>query len=246
MNPIRAAIAIGIFSLIATACVRAELGFIVNEDGSGIFSYQLAFKDEIAMVSDVLDGDDGFDLVDESDDLPPGSEVREYAEDGYTGVTVSIPVSDFSDLEELDAVQGSFEDTDLDGYQFFDTPIISRDEDGAWQFSMLIAGSDETGDSFGIDDLEDLAEGFASMLFDDGWFRIRVNLPGEIVEHNADRIDEDGLVWELDVLSNEPRQLMARSVPSGVSAMITVVAAIAGSVALLALVSVAYVRRRRR
>ena len=39
--------------------------------------------------------------------------------------------------------------------------------------------------------------------------RFKVELPGEVIEHNADRIDGDTLVWELGFAATEPRRLLA-------------------------------------
>ena len=88
-------------------------------------------------------------------------------------------------------------------------------------------------------------EGLAAMLLDDAWFRVRIKLPGEVTEHNADRIEDGELVWELDFTATEERQLTARSVPSGGVSVVPIVAGIAGAAVLAAFVGLAYVRRRR-
>lgn len=88
-------------------------------------------------------------------------------------------------------------------------------------------------------------EGLATLLLEDAWFRVRIKLPGELAEHNADRIEDGELVWELDLLATEDRQLMARSVPEGGFPIGPIVVMVAGVVVLAAFVSLAYVRRRR-
>ena len=43
-------------------------------------------------------------------------------------------------------------------------------------------------------------------------FRVRLDLPGDLVEHNADRIEDGTLVWDLELTSAEPQRLFARTV----------------------------------
>ena len=136
-------------------------------------------------------------------------------------------------------------DSDVADSQPFDVPSITRDEDGGWQFSMLIASSEDSGDLMGLGESEDGMDEFAAMLLEDAWFRVRLKLPGELAEHNADRIEDGALVWELDILSTESRQLTARSVPAGGLPILPIVAGVAGVVVLAAFVSLAYVHRRR-
>ena len=110
---------------------------------------------------------------------------------------------------------------------------------------MLIPSGEDSGDLMGLGGSEDGMEELAGMLLGDAWFRVRVKLPGELAEHNADRIEDGELVWELDIFSTESRQLTARSVPGNGLPIGPIVAGVAGVVVLVALVSLAYVRRRR-
>ena len=243
MKTIRLALLLSLVVVATAACVRLEVGFIVNDDGSGVFNYQIAVKDEVSAMADMAG--EGFSMADELGELPPGAEVQDYEEDGYTGVIVTVPISDFSDAEAVWAVLSGLGDSTESDSQPFDVPSISKDEDGAWQFSMLIPSGEDSGDLMGLGGSEDGMEELAGMLLGDAWFRVRVKLPGELAEHNADRIEDGELVWELDVLSTESRQLTARSVPGNGLPIVPIVAGVAGVVVLVALVSLAYVRRRR-
>ena len=85
----------------------------------------------------------------------------------------------------------------------------------------------------------------AGLLGEDAFFRIRVALPGEVTEHNADRIEGDLLVWEIDWTSTEGRTLSAVSRPaSGGGNDMGLVAVLVG-VAAVALVVVFAARSRR-
>ena len=233
MKTIRLALALSFVALVTTACFRLEVAFTVNDDGSGTVRHQIAVKD--ALIG--LGGED-INFAEELGDLPPGAEVQDYSEDGYTGVVVTIPIADFSDMGEVEkALGGLDESSDLET-GLSDDLSINRDEDGAWQFSMLIPSSEESSEA--MMDFEGM-----EALFDDAWFRVRIKLPGELAEHNADRIEGGELVWELDFTATEERQLTARSIPGGGLPIVPIVAGVAGIVVLAAFVWLAYARRRR-
>ena len=235
---------LSLVGLVTMACIRFEIGFMVNEDGSGVFRYQVAVKEEIAAMGESSDEGASFNMLDDLEELPPGAEAQEYSEDGYTGVIVSVPVDDVSNWDEVSGAFGALGDTAEDDSLPFDVPTISKNEDGDWQFSMLIPASEDPGDLMGLDGSADGMDEFAAMLLEDAWFRVRVELPGELAEHNADRIEDGALVWELDILSTESRQLTASTVSGGGFPIVPVVAGVAGTAVLVVIVSLAYVRRR--
>ena len=237
MKTFRLALALSLIALITTACFRLEVAFTVEEDGSGTVRYQMAVKEDLMAL-----GGEELNLSEEVGDLPPGAEFQEYNEDGYTGVVVTVPIDDFSDMERVQNALGGVSETADMETGLADELSISKDEDGAWQFSMLIPSTDE---GLGMEGIEEGMEGLAGMLLEDAWFRVRIKLPGELAEHNADRIEDGELVWELDFTATEDRELMARSVPSGGPPIVPIVAGIAGFAVLASFVSLAYVRRRR-
>ena len=85
----------------------------------------------------------------------------------------------------------------------------------------------------------------AAQLLEDAAFTIRIELPGDVEGHNADAVDGGALVWSLDLLSDQPRDLMARiggGGGDGVSTIVTIVVVIA----LLIAAAAAIVRFRSR
>ena len=240
MKTIWLALLLLLVGLVTMACIRFEIGFVVNDDGSGVINYQVAIKDDFAEL-----GGEEIDFSEELGDLPPGVEIEEYSEDGFTGAVVTIPIADFSDTEEVKAAIDELGDPDEIPVLQPDTFSMSKDEDGGWQFSMRIPSSEDPEDLVGLDGSVVGVDEIASALLGDAWFRVRLKLPGELAEHNADRIEDGVLVWELDILATEPRQLTARSVPRGGFPIVPIVAGVAGGVVLVALVSLAYIRRRR-
>ena len=104
MKTIRVALLLSLVGLVTMACIRLEIGFVVNEDGSGVISYQVALKDAVMAMSDLAGEGEDFNLLEEMGDPPPGVEVQDYEEDGYTGVIITASVADFSDEEAVEAV----------------------------------------------------------------------------------------------------------------------------------------------
>jgi hypothetical protein len=87
------------------------------------------------------------------------------------------------------------------------------------------------------------------MFLDQTTLTTRLKLPGEVVEHNADEVLEDGtLVWT-QTGADEPRTLSARSEVGGGSGLSTMAKAglLIGGIALVALVGgfLLFGRRRR-
>ncbi|MYA50326.1 MAG: hypothetical protein F4Y25_06280, partial [Chloroflexi bacterium] len=186
--------------LATTGCFRIEIAFLVNDDGSGAVKYTVAVSDQFTamMEAEGMEAEEG-SLVEEGD-LPPGAEVHDYSEDGYTGVVFTVP---FTDYAEIKSIMESVDETDQESGFGLDPPDISQDENGDWRFSMLMPAASEndgSGDLLGMDALME-------ELLADGWFRVRAKLPGELAEHNADRIEDGELVWQMGLDSTEERQL---------------------------------------
>ncbi|MYA51414.1 MAG: hypothetical protein F4Y25_11900 [Chloroflexi bacterium] len=216
--------------LVMTGCFRIEVAFLVNDDGSGAVKYTVAVSDQFTamMEAEGMDAEEG-SLVEE-EDLPPGAEVREYSEDGYTGVVFTVP---FTDYAELNSIMQSVDETNQEGGVGLDPPDISQDENGDWRFSMLMPAASEDD---GSEDLLGMDALFEELLAD-GWFRVRVRLPGELAEHNADRVENGELVWQIGLDSTEERQLTARATSGGGLSIVAIGAA--AGVVVIALVAVA-------
>lgn len=214
-------------ALSTLGCIRIDLSIIVNDDGSGVLGYNIAVSDTLLMLGEGM-GDSTFGLLDE--DLPSGTTVKEYSEDGYSGVTISVPFADYAEIR--DALQ-----PELDEVGEIEVPHISQNEDGTWHFSMHVPPLGEEAE-------EDLR--LATALLTDGWFRVRVTLPGDVEEHNADRVEDGELLWELDFLATEPRLLTASATPGGglPLAAIGVPATVVVIIILTAVAALTLTRRR--
>ena len=211
-------LAVSLFAM--TGCIRLELGMVVNEDGSGVLNTLVAVSDTLTQTL----GTSAEDVLDTSD-LPMGSTVTEYQADGYTGFSIATT---FADSAELDSLLG-------DSFTDVGSPTVSLEQDEAdWRFAMVVPPfADQAGG------------GVPAGLLDDAWFRIRVTLPGEITEHNADLVEEGSLVWELDLAGTSSRELTANSTvaeeSSGIDGALIFVLLV-----LLAFLAAAWVLVRRR
>lgn len=234
--------------LATTACFRFELSLVFNEDGSGVMGYTMAISEDLTDLMTSMGGEESdiqndFSLID-TEDLPPGAESKEYNEDGFAGVVVTVPFADLDELRSnLDEQPGELgEDSPFDQFD------ISQDDDGGWRFSMLISPQqDEASDEAsteGTDFLPGNLKGLESLLAD-GWFRVRVKLPGELAEHNADRVENGELVWEMGLDSAEARQLEARTAKGGLPVAAIWAIALGAVFTIGAIATVVVLTRRR-
>ena len=205
-------------ALILVGCIRAEISIKVNEDGSGEVSVLAAFDVEVfeAFTEDLGGAAGSSELPTFSDiaeaDLPPGASVEEYDEDGFTGARLTIPFEATDDIAATvdqalaDAGTGDDDGGLLTGADNpFEDFQLRREGDG-WRFEATaapVSEGTEGEDAFG------LGGAIFDLLLDDASFEIKVELPGDLIEHNADRIDGNTLVWELGLTDTEPRQLLA-------------------------------------
>ena len=119
----------------------------------------------------------------------------------------------------------------------FESFVLEREGEG-WRFEARLS-DDSTdaglGDAGGGGDL--FGEAIAGALLGDASFTVRLVLPGEIIEHNADELSGGELVWHLDVLNPGSRPLMARSEASSGSGGVSSGVLIAGLLAVAALLT---------
>lgn len=242
-------------AVVLSGCARIEIGIHVNEDGSGEISLLSAldtrFLDAAAAAGDT-GMEDPFSDLDEAD-LPPGATVEEYDQDGFRGVRARFPFAASDDIKRtIDAALSDAGDdptgaaAGLD--QLFERFDLRRDGDG-WRFDAVAVplfmgalpgdGGDALGgDALGGEMAELMLEGFE--------FTIRIELPGEIVEHNADAVEDGALVWRLDPLSEEPRELLALTSGGKDRTILHVTTGVVVALLVAAITAAIWLRSRRR
>ena len=216
-------------SVALVGCVRIEIAIRAGEDGAGEVSGLVAFGG--ALLPSFPEGFDPFALAASADDV----NVEGYREDGFVGVRFTSPFdAPGPDLARAGEI-GLPVDFDL------------RRESGGWRFEAaapplreaaagdLLAGLADFGDLLGV--------GPAG----DGWYRVTLELPGDPSDHNADRVVDGVLVWDLDLADEEPRRLFARTrTASGAAPGAAIGITIAAAAALAVLVAALAAARRRR
>lgn len=226
------ALLLAALALALSGCIRVDLAFRVDEDGSASFSGILAYSDALVAMA----GDAAGDLIDGSG-LPAGAAVEDYRADGYRGVSFTRS-GDVADLIEGVTAAGP------GGDSLFESFELLR-EDGEWRFDAVLRPLSEAAQDGGAG-LDALGAGLGEALLAGGWFRVRLELPGELIEHNADRTEEGALVWDLDLQGEEARSLFVRTDAGGGAGATPVVVSAAIAAALVALIAWAAVRRRSR
>ena len=234
-----------ILGLALSACtIRFDLDVAINEDESGTFAVFIGFDEEFQQLME-QGGADGLDLTEGLEDVPEGWTAEEVTEDGFEGMRIT---TDFSDLEELEQRLGELGDAGDAGVGTdFLTDFVLTHEGDEFRFKVDVSGLDEgLTDAVGDTGGEDLLAGFdPESLFEDLFqIRFKLALPGSIGANNADEIDGNTLIWNVDV-TDEGRTFEAVStVGGGSSALLIGAGAVAAAV--VAGVGVTAVRRRRK
>ena len=187
------------FALLCTGCFKFNVGFTIENDGSGTFAGEFAISRQLGETfseeSEDLTCEEIFESTsDETDlgplsDLPSGSEVVNFEDDEWCGYTFTAPFNDFG-RSIIEAGDESF-------------PIIEADGILEFSFPLDDLGSDVEGFDTGEDDIEPslLLQAFGIPAPE---FIITVDFPGKIIEHNADSLNGSTLTWELDFFDPRP------------------------------------------
>ena len=199
-------------TVLMAGCIRYDLTVLVQEDGSGEVRLIAAVAED--WVDDIPGARAGFILAD-WEEIHRNARFTEYEQDGFIGYLVTIP---FADLDELAEV---FAGLDQDA-------AVTRLDDGTWDFSMslgepedIVAGLSPDGANLG-ERTEIAAALRGAMGSGSAPVVIRVSLPGEPFDHNADRIENATLIWEPNLSSSGPFIFTAssRSDDNGVLALL--------------------------
>ncbi len=208
MSSTRARLAlVALLGLMLSGCtMRAWFDIDVEADGSGTFQMTVALDEELRALMEE-DVEDGIDWTDPSswgemgdsplspEDLPEGAEIRPYTEEDFEGFIVAVP---FGSLDEFDAMLEELSEESAQD----DFPFRLTSTDGRFELSTEGEVFGSAGEGLSGEDMEMVPEEMLSSLFD---IQMRASLPGEVVSHNADEVDEDGtLIWRIDPTEEDP------------------------------------------
>ena len=206
--------ALAALALLLGGCFRYDAAITVHEDGTGDVVTLIAVQD--ALMADLVPalvqrfGANPFTDLEDSD-LPPGGTVKTYRQDGFTGLTVTIPFPADDDLSgnaqfAMGTAAGIVPSPiDVDSF------ILQR-EDGGWRFHAdLVDGSTFVG--------QDMTTPEAKAALAEATYNLRLSLPGHVVHHNADEVRGGQLIWHIDLNTSDPRTIEAVSQKQGIEGL---------------------------
>ena len=195
------ALSLAMLSLLTLAACKAEVNVVVDEDGEGEIELIAAINDTILSMAQ-LGGDDPLgDLLDapseqlETEGLE-GASIEPYSEAGYSGVRIRADFDPYNpaltNLSEGDSILGELTETVGIGRFTF----TRTENDDGWIVEL---------DQITDPSITEGLGGFAGDLpIDLGNlelpFILSIELPGEYVEHNANREIDGVLIWDASLL----------------------------------------------
>ena len=188
------------FTLIAalcTSCIKADFSIVVNTDGTGSIEGSMAISKKLGQVFGEESGDtEAFDCetvfegegtgINIFEDIPGNASAEEFEDDDWCGFRFSADFTGFG-KSLIEAGDDSFP-LSIDG-----TILTFRWEEGLGDDAGL-DGNSQLGD----DDMDPRL--LLTLLgIPEPEYVISIDLPGEIIEHNADTQNGSRLTWEIDI-----------------------------------------------
>ena len=195
-----------VLGLLATSCYSVDANVVVNEDGSGSFAIEYIIDKDTSEASliagDLVSACDAVTVMQNA--APNGSLFTPLDSSSQCGARITM---DFANETELRTGMQTISDRSrFASFGYFPEILISRGEtEGSWNFQSQFKPPLPA-------NLEDQAD-FRSEVAG-GSFVISVDLPGRQVEHNADRIDENGvMIFEVNPLVDPSGQIFVQTEP---------------------------------
>lgn len=246
MSRRRSLLSLVVVAVLTTACqVRLAADVAIGRDGAGTFEFAVAIDEELARDLREAGVEPLAGLEDAAGEESSRWEVvGEEPEDGGVRVRLRAAFDDPDGLTELAA--DLHRALDRDDLRVHDGLRLERRDDGSVAVSGRVGldlpaapGAEGQGVDFDAEDLERLLRerGEEFVRYD-----VRVTLPGEPVEHDADEVDGDSLVWRAPV--GGMREISAVSAPPGIPSVVLAVAV--GAFAAVVTGVGAFLWRRRR
>ena len=222
-------------ALVTAGCADLEIGIVLEEDGSGVLTTQITFNRPLLeqlsagdLTAEELLAEAGIDR----DALPPGAGVELIDTEELVGARLTLPFEASDDPAA--AIDQAFAAIDEPGNNVigaggpFEAFTLFRDGENRWVFRAQTAPTDE-------------ADGLSALLLGDASLIVHLSLPGEVIEHDADLLEDGVLTWELP-LAGEARALNATSTAESerfgiplVIAFVLVAVTLAAALALVAM-----------
>lgn len=209
-----------LLAYVLSGCIKLDVDMEVNDDGSGTLRLISALDverieglaDSFGEGAETTEGPSIREQVEDIDpaELPEGATVEYYDDGTFQGVELTVEFGPGTDLgslldEGLATTPDAGDGAELGG--MFESFLLEPDGDGGWSFRATLPPSDDLGG-------EGMPPEMIEALVGDPEIRFALRLPGRQVDHNADRIEDDGtLVWELGLTGDGEQALSARTEP---------------------------------
>ena len=238
---------LSIIALVALVGCKAEVNVVISEEDEGQIELIAAVSDTVLSLAQ-LGGDNLFDelLNIPADELETegleGATVETYSEAGYTGIRIRANFDPYHPIlaelsEDRSIIANLTETVGIGNFNFTRTV----DDDG-WKVEL----NQETDASI-TDGLDDLV---GDIPFNAGNlnlpFVLSLELPGEYVEHNADREVDGVLIWDANLIEGIEVYAVSRDSGLQIELVPLIITAIFAIIAITIVVSVVVSRERRR
>jgi len=225
--------------MLLAGCGRLEIGVTLQEDGSGVLVLDVGvtraalhqFTGESESLAPLLRASSL-----DPDALPSDVTYEATRTDDEVGARLTIPFAAGNDVAtEIDRAFGQLaEDAGslVGAGGLFESFTLVRDDSG-WRFAAATAGSDRP-------------DGISALFLLNSTLTFRLELPGEVVAHDADEVTSSGaLSWRLS-LDGSSRELTAttRDVGDGGISMGAMAGGGVAALGLVALVTLLAIRGR--
>lgn len=226
---VRTAVAACMLAVLATACIDAEMDFVVREDGSGSITIRMRIDTAVLELAALGEGSTVEELCQSAiEELGPSDPFgfglgmiessTEAVIEGSECVVTNVGAWDAADSESVLADM-----SDEDGFG------LQRLESGGWRFELETASLSE-------DVTDDELFDATALGFDLPTLTLSVTLPGDAVEHNADAVRQSKYSWAIDLFAADevPPSVYVETAPSSGLGPEAIGAIVAGVLLVLA------------
>lgn len=176
-------ISLGMLVMLTSACqINLTQTTVVNEDGSGTVVLDVLLDEELRTLTGFEDASSALELAGGS---PEGFVVEDIEDGDFKGARAT---QTFANLDELNEILSQAAGTGV----VDDVSFVK--EGNEFRFEATVGDLAEAANSAGL-------AGLSDDTFDD-LFQIElvVQLPGELIEHNADTVSAEGvLTWDVNI-----------------------------------------------
>ena len=202
----RSVCALVLLSVLASSCYSLDANVVVNEDGTGSFVVEYIVDKDTSEAS-LLAGDlvaacDAVQVMQNA--APAGAVFTPLESSSQCGARLEMEFA--SEAELVQGMATISERSRFSGFGHFPDIAVNRGaEEGTWNFMAQFKPPLPTNLETQTDFRNEVSQ---------GRFTLAVDLPGRQVEHNADRIDENGvMIFEINPLVDASGQMFVQTEP---------------------------------